>query len=92
MAGYAKMIESVTNITSYMNVYEFRNKIKNTQIWPRCFVAISLCEAIKMAQEFEFCMNEANDNIEHLLFTFDYQNVKIIETNRCFYSKGYVEL
>ncbi|KFZ26319.1 MAG: hypothetical protein KQ78_01492 [Candidatus Izimaplasma bacterium HR2] len=75
-----------------MKVYEFRNKIKNTQIWPRCFVAISLCEAIKMAQEFEDCMNEANGYAEHLLFTFDYQNGKMIETNRCFYKKGYVEL
>lgn len=86
------MIESVINITSNMKVYEFRNKIKNTQIWPRCFVAISLCEAIKMAQEFENCMNEANDNVEHFLFTFDYQNVKIIEIDYELIKKGYIEL
>ena len=75
-----------------MPIYQFRNKIKNTQIWPRCFVAFSLSEAKTHAKEFEIRMNIANGYQPHLLFTFDYDNVTIIETEQNFNEEGYIEL
>jgi hypothetical protein len=70
-------------------IYQFKNKIKNLQIWPRSFVAISLSSAIGMAREWEQEMNKANDNVPHLLFTFDYENVNIVDTD--IEDEGYLE-
>lgn len=63
-----------------MKLYQFKNKIKNTQVWTRNFVSISLWEAKKMAKEWELEMNKCNDNEPHLLFTFDYENVTVLDT------------
>jgi len=72
-----------------MKIYQFKNKIKNQQIWLRSFVALSLSDATKMAKEWENEMNKANDNVPHLLFTFDYDDVTIIDTDIT--EEGYLE-
>lgn len=33
-----------------------------------------------MAKEWELEMNKCNDNEPHLLFTFDYENVTVLDT------------
>ena len=75
--------------SSNKKIYQFNNKIKNLQIWPRSFVAISLSDAKGMAKEWSSQMNDANDNVPHLLFTFDYENVKIFDTD--IEKDGYLE-
>ncbi len=76
-----------------MKIYKFMNKIKNRQYkWPRYFVALSLRDAIDQAKEFEQRMNEANYYMEELLFTFDYDNVKVIENKGFFNKRGYLDL
>lgn len=74
-----------------MQIYQFKNSIKNTQIWPRHFVAISLSEAIEMAREWTKMMNDVNDNEPHLLFTFDMENVIVMDNERDTQKKGYID-
>lgn len=63
-----------------MKLYRFKNKIKNQQIWPRFFVALSLSDAKNMAKEWEMEINLNNDNVPHLLICFDYDDVEEFET------------
>ncbi len=74
-----------------MQIYQFKNNIKNQQIWPRNFVAISLSSAIEIAKDWSKMMNDANDNEPHLLFTFDIKNVKVMENKRDIQKEGYIE-
>ena len=74
-----------------MKIYQFRNKIKNYQVWPRHFVAISLQEATEIAKEWSKMMNDVNDNEPHLLICLDYEDVKVLNNERTIQKRGYIE-
>jgi len=75
-----------------MNVYKFENTIKNTQIWPRYFVAFSLPDAIVQAKRFQILMNEVNMERKDLMLSLDFDGGIIVKTKRKYYRRGYIEL
>lgn len=75
-----------------MAVYKFKNKLNNSQKWPRFFVAFSLIRAQELAEEFQNTINEANGDVGWLRLTFDFDDVTIVDTEKDYQREGYIEL